>query len=150
VSDLDLCADYVDILPHGFCMRDLLAEGRWALTERRPAHTISVLRMWLKEHRDDADAWGLLGQACFQLGDWAGAEAAAREAVRACPDSPTAWRNLAVALGRLDRGEEAEEALQRAAELERAVSLGPVAQRSGPKLSAPPRPVGNPAPAPRR
>jgi tetratricopeptide (TPR) repeat protein len=61
---------------------------------------------------EDVQPWLVLAQLLGENGDWNGAEAAARGAIRLHPRNPSAWSALGYALMRLDRNAEAAEALQ--------------------------------------
>jgi tetratricopeptide (TPR) repeat protein/precorrin-6B methylase 2 len=63
------------------------------------------------------DGWHMLGNCVLEQGDAFAAEACFRKAIEIGAGRAMAWKDLAVALGRLDRYDESLEALERAVEL---------------------------------
>jgi len=66
----------------------------------------------------NGEAWLELSWCLAELGRWEECEMAARKSVEIFPDTAASWGNLALAFGKLEKKEEAREAIQRAIQLE--------------------------------
>ena len=104
-------------------LRRLLSAVLQSAAQRaRREHRPDQAQAWLQRATgldDDVQAWLALADLLGEGGDWNGAESAARNATRLGPRDPSAWRLLGYALMRLDRNQEAVEALQMAFNLDR-------------------------------
>ncbi|MEK7765322.1 MAG: tetratricopeptide repeat protein, partial [bacterium] len=92
---------------------DAVAAARWPQARVAAERSIARRGFWEGGVRAEANA----SSAAFNLGDFAGAEAHAREAIRLAPGSPSAWVQLGLASARAGKLDEAVAACRRALEL---------------------------------
>jgi tetratricopeptide (TPR) repeat protein len=86
---------------------------------KRLTQAVTLLRRATEVQPASIGSWLGLSQVLLELGDWTGAEAAARSALGLSPRSFEALQALGYALMRQDRDREAEEALRAALDVRR-------------------------------